>query len=228
MRIFFVILFSFACLSVSAQTVNVSGQVFERDSISPLPFAFVVNKNTSSGRITDENGKFQMFCSVNDTLLFTYTGRLPTKVFLSNYKQQIKNNSLKLVIYLSPKIVQLKEFIVRSYDFSKEERQNYERYINKPRPSTFNSPISALYYEFSRREKSIRKLAELYQGMLQEEIAKQRLPDSKIRELTGNPNLTFELLQQFCPMSYSFISTASEYDLYLSIKRCYKYYRESY
>lgn len=222
--IFFALIFSVA----NAQNVKISGQVFERDSITVLPFAFVVNKNTSTGRVTDQNGRFEMTCSVNDTLLFTYTGRIASKFIINNYKGQILDGKLMLSVYLFPKDIHLKEFVVRSYDFSKEERQNYEHYINRPRPSAFNSPISALYYEFSRRERSIRKLAELYEGMLQEEIAKRRLPDSKIRELTGNQKLTFELLQQFCPMSYGFISTASEYDLYLSIRRCYKYYREGY
>ena len=228
MRYLISILLLLALLFSKAQNVKITGQVFERDSITVLPFAFAVNKNKSVGRVTDANGRFEFNCSMNDTLLFTFTGRIASKIILANYKIQVRDNTLKLSVYLFPKEVQLKEFVVRSFDFSKEERQNYEHYINRPRPSALNSPISALYYEFSRREKSIRKLAELYQGMLQEEIAKQRLPDSKIRELTGNPKLNFELLQQFCPMSYSFIATASEYDLYLSVRSCYKYYKDGY
>ena len=64
---------------VNAQQIEVKGSVLETDSISTIPFAYVVNKNTKLGITTDENGNFNLKANPNDTLLISYLGKVPVK-----------------------------------------------------------------------------------------------------------------------------------------------------
>jgi hypothetical protein len=56
-------LFFFIVIFVSkayAQQISIKGTVLENDSVSTIPFAYVVNKNTKLGITTDENGIFNL------------------------------------------------------------------------------------------------------------------------------------------------------------------------
>lgn len=71
-KLLFVILTIFACLTASAQKMQVSGTV--SDVSGPLPGVSVQEKGASLGTVTDLNGNYTITVSKGATLVFTYVG----------------------------------------------------------------------------------------------------------------------------------------------------------
>ena len=223
-KLVFAILFVLvSTLTVTAQEITIKGTVFENDSVTTIPFAYVVNKNTKLGIATDQNGDFTIKAKITDTLLISFLGKLPVKISLSSYKN--KGSLIQLKIYLISKPQELKEVTILSIDFSKEQRKQYEKFIYKPKANNpVSSPITFLYDRFSKEAQSREKLRQFYEQDLIEEAARKRLTDEIIIRLTGNPAMNFDKMQSICHLSNSYIATALEYDLYLQVRKCYKSY----
>ena len=83
-----------------SQNIFVKGTVLDKDSITPMSFAYVVNKNSSTGNLSDEAGKFAIRIKPGDTLSFSYLGYGVTKIFTHLLKDSIKNALLNLKIFL--------------------------------------------------------------------------------------------------------------------------------
>ena len=60
--------------SMFSQEVNVKGIIFDRDSVTTMPYAYIVNKNSTVGTLSDEAGKFSIRIKLGDTLSFSYLG----------------------------------------------------------------------------------------------------------------------------------------------------------
>ncbi|MBI3502563.1 MAG: carboxypeptidase-like regulatory domain-containing protein [Bacteroidetes bacterium] len=219
-----------------SQTINVKGIVFDKDSATPMPFAYAVDKNSSNGTVANDEGKFSLSIQFGDTLAFSYLGYNMTKIFTHTLKDSVKNFSLRLKIFLRQKTVELKPLIITSHSFTKEEKEYYERRIEeyKRMSSLFTSNsyggglnIDALYYALSKKGKELKKLSGLYQQLLIDEIKENRISADKIRMITGNDTLNTKDFLNFCFLPDQFILSASDYDLFLSIKRCYREYLSS-
>ena len=210
----------FFCIKTYGQ-VNIIGTIYENDSITTLPFAYVVNKNTGKGLMTDLAGQFKLTCKTTDTILFSYTGKLPLKFCASTLIEISNKHKGNVKIILQSKSIQLKELVIRSYSFSKEEKKYFERILNEPEPG-ISSPISALYYQFGKEGRQRQKLRAYYNAMLSDELARQRLSNELIRKITGNEKLDYETIRRYCFISDYFIITANEYDLYTAVKQCAK------
>lgn len=227
--IFLFLLSCCSCAGVFAQQLTVNGYVYEKDSTTVVPFAYVINKRNSTGVLADINGRYSITALQTDTLIISYTGKSTVKKGLLFYKDKVKDNELNLNIYLSAKVVELKEFVVRSFDFSKEEKQRFEKYIEqKHYEYSLQSPITALYYQFSKEGRQLMKLKELYSNMPLEDMARNKLSNELLQRITGNPEMTYDLFQKFCHFSEGYILSTPDYDLYLAIKRCYQEYSTGY
>jgi hypothetical protein len=209
-----------------AQTIIVKGVVLEDDSNTTIPFAYVVNKNTKTGSVTDQNGIFILQAKRTDTLLISYLGKLPQKILLSKYEPV--NDKIELKILLVNKPEELKQVTIRSIDFTANQRKQYEKFIYKPKQNDpIHHPISFFYDRFSREAQSREKLRLFYEQDLLNDLARKRLTDEIIVKLTGNPQMNYDKLQQICRLSPSYIVTAIEYDLYLQVRRCYSTYLQT-
>lgn len=72
-----------------AQTITISGQVFEKDNKTPVTLANVIIKNTFAGTVTDDEGKFEIQTSAaNDTLLVGFIGYKTDTVLLTDEEHQ--------------------------------------------------------------------------------------------------------------------------------------------
>ncbi|MEZ5015985.1 MAG: TonB-dependent receptor [Flavipsychrobacter sp.] len=59
-KILWSVIFTFGCISLSAQTVEVKGVVLNKHNKEPLPYSTIVLKGTAIGTQTDENGSFSL------------------------------------------------------------------------------------------------------------------------------------------------------------------------
>ena len=235
-RNFFIVVFiSFSCITYS-QEITVRGIIFDRDSITPMPFAYAANKNSSIGTLTDEKGRFYLHMHIGDTLSFSYLGYNVTRIFTRLLKDSVKNNLLSIKVFLKPKITELKPVIIASHSFTKEEKEYYEGKVNTYKRQTSSlfsvSPtgagldLDALYLMFSKKGKELEKLSVLYQQLLVDEMKEHRISAEKVRAITGSDTLDVKEFLNYCYLPDQFVLSASDYDLYYAVHRYYKQYME--
>lgn len=192
-----------------------------------MPFAYVVNKNTSAGTLTDAAGNFSVKARAGDTLHFSYLGYGLTRVCTHEWEDSVKNAVLTLKVFLKPKSTELKPVIIHSNAITKEEKQLYEGRINEYKrgiSAPLASPISAMYYSWSKKGKELKKLSVLYDQLLLEEVKQHRLSPEKVRLITGNDTLDVNDFMLHCYLPDQFVSSAPDYDLFLAVKNCYREY----
>lgn len=224
--------------SALSQEVNVKGIVFDRDSVTPMPYAYVVNKNSTTGTLSDEAGKFFIRIKLGDTLNFSYLGYSVTKFFTHTLKDSVKNSSLSVKIYIKPKVTELKQVTIATHSFTKEEKEYYGRKVDEYKrgfsetfgigPTGAGLNLDALYYAWSKKGKELQKLSVLYQQLLIDEVKEHRLSDQKIRELTKNDTMDVKKFLNSCYLPDQFIVNASDYELYSVVNKYYKQYIEMY
>lgn len=73
LRLNFTVIFLYILFTVNAQDTRLSGVVTDENS-EPLIGVNVVQKGTSKGTITDNNGRFTFEATPNSTIVFTYIG----------------------------------------------------------------------------------------------------------------------------------------------------------
>jgi len=192
-----------------------------------MPFAYVVNKNSSAGTLSDEKGNFSIRIKMGDTLNFSYLGYSVTKLFTHLLKDSVKNASLNVSIFLKSKVSELKPVLIVDHSFTKERKESYERKIDEYHrglSSPLASPITAMYYAWSKKGKELQKLSVLYQQLLNDEIREHRLSPEKIRTITGDDALDVKDFMYYCYLPDQFVVSASDYDLFVAVKNCYRQY----
>ena len=228
-RNFAIALLMMLCVPLLSQVVTVKGIVFDRDSTTPMSFAYVANKNSTTGTLTDEGGKFSIHIKLGDTLSFSYMGYGVTKIFTQTLKDSVKNNLLNVKVYLKQKASELRPVVIENRSFTKEEKEYYSNKVdeyNRGISSPMASPISAMYYAWSKRGHQLQKLSVLYQQLLIDEVKEHRLSDQKLRMITGNDTLNTEAFRRYCYLSDQWVISASDYNLFYSVKQYYKQYEE--
>ena len=223
-------------VSVFSQNINVKGVVLDRDSITPMAFAYVVNRNSSTGTLSDEAGKFSLNVKLGDTLGFSYLGYSVTMVPTNLLKDSVRNFSLSIRVFLKPKINELKQVTIATHSFTKEEKEYYGRKADEYHrgvtslfgmtPAGAGLSIDALYYAWSKKGKELQKLSALYRQLLVDEAKEQRLSPEKLRMITGDERLDVKEFLNYCYLPDQFVFYASDYDLYIAVKNYYKRYRE--
>lgn len=202
----------------------ISGKVLDEDSTNVLPFTYVINKNTNFGSVTDINGKFSVKANENDTLIFSYTGYIkkyvPVKVLEKwGYKLVMKKN----VYQLSPVNVSVLKY--QNY-----EKDYMKRVIEKSQMPVINaiqSPITALYMQFSKKGRELQKLSKIFEDIFIQEQVQKKINPQILYQLTGDANVDIEALRKFCGFYLSdyYILNHDGYDLYSKLLECYYRYK---
>jgi hypothetical protein len=91
-----------------AQTITISGNVYDEKTKQPILYATIFIKNTEYGTNTDESGAFKIQTKAsNDTILISYVGYVTDTLLLSDAPSQHYN------IYLLPSDISLGEVIIK-------------------------------------------------------------------------------------------------------------------
>lgn len=138
---------------------------------------------------------------------------------------------MQVNIFLKPKATALRPVIITTNEFTKDEKEFYQRKIDEYYTMTehpLQSPVSAMYYAFSKEGKQLQKLTALYEQLLTDEIREHRLSDERIRTLVVNDTLNVSAFFNYCKISDALVLNANDYDLYAEVNMCYKEYAEIY
>ena len=201
-----------------------------------MQFAYVVNKNSSSGVVADAKGAFSFSIRLGDTLACSYLGYHVTKIFTHLLKDSVRNSVLHVKAVLRAKAKELSPVLITTHGFSKEIKETYQRKIDEYRreisrpfsigPTGAGLNIDALYYMWSKKGKELQKLSLLYDQLLIDEIKESRLNPERIRNITGNDTLDVKEFLNYCFLPDQFVVSASDYELFLSVSKYYKQYME--
>jgi len=97
-----------------AQTTVVNGQCLSSEDNSPIPGATVLIKGTSSGTVTDLNGRFSISASSNDVLILSFIGFVSQEVPVGNHSV--------INIALVPDVKALSEVVVTALGIKRDAK----------------------------------------------------------------------------------------------------------
>ena len=192
-----------------------------------MPFVYVINSATGQGQMSDGNGKFTVVANDKDSIIFSFVGYVRLK---------LPANKLYTAVYKESKVVmietayKLNQVVVSDFKLKPYEKDYMKRVIQGSKTSVVNamqSPITALYMQFSQKGREQRKLAKIFEAIfIQEEVAKKFNAET-LRKLTGNDNIDFEKFRKYCYyLSDDFILSHDGYDLYARVMDCYKRWKD--
>ncbi len=205
----------------------ISGTVYEGDSSNTMPFVNLVNHRNGNGTITDYNGHFSVIAQQGDTLIFSYLGFARKKIpvaqipnLTDSTKKPLKVTMRRIMVNLAPATVVATKYKPNEIDYMKRFAKQHKKLTVL---EAAESPITALYNQFSRKGRETRKLREIFERILtEEEVAKKFNPEI-LRQLTEDEFIDYERFRKYCwYVTDEYILSHEGYDLYAPIMDCYK------
>lgn len=216
------LLFFFAFTIANAQQI-IKGTVVEKDSSSVLPFVYIINKSNGNGTMSDNNGRFTLATNENDTLICSYIG------YIKKYqpvKDLARNSNGEVKLVLTQSAINLEVVNVTTFKIKPYEREYMNEIIDRSKITAMNyieSPITALYMNFSKEGKQIKKLAKIFEDIMIEEQVQKKLSPAILTRLTGDSSIDYEAFRKYCYyVNNYYIVSHDGVELYTRVMECYR------
>ena len=227
MRIFFFFfVLSLNCVSqVTCESVFVNGRVI--DSLRPQSFynLMVVNKTLGKGVFGQPNGSFYTYAEERDSIVLSVKG-YPKATFIVEPDSNCQFH-IEAFIERPPQVFD--EVIIKplkSLEKIKEERASLA--LRETRMVTgvevLQSPITALYQAFSRKERNKRWIAAQEFKDNKARVVRELLSLYVVYDIIELEADEFDLFIQFLNINDDFLKTATEMELVLFIKDKYEHF----
>ncbi len=215
-------------LKVNAQEcprVLFTGKVV--DTLRPQSFynLMVINRTTGRGVFGQPDGSFSVFIASGDSLSLSCKGYPVINLIAS----ADSNCQHKRTFFIEGKAQEVEEVVVKpikSLSQIKEERSALA--MRETRMVTgidvLQSPITALYQAFSKKEKSKRRVAKWEHQDNQNRIVQELLRTYVAYDIVNLTEEEFEEFVAFLNMDETFLKTASEMDLVTFIQDKFEHY----
>lgn len=233
-KVAFLILWT--CIGISAeaqqhtnQDIIINGIIKSDKSEEGLSQIMIVNKRKGNGIFAQSNGQFKISMHKTDTLLITALGYKTKKI---SFKDSTLKNEYFINITLDKLQIQLKEVeIFPQRDLSEIEKDIQKLHYDKndymlSGINSYTSPITFLYQEFSRKERSKRLAAELRYEDKKRELLKELLTKYVNGNIIKLSTEQFDEFIQFANVSEEFMKSSTQYEFIMFIKFRYEKYVE--
>jgi hypothetical protein len=217
---------SFLSLGQSCDKVLFSGRVIDSAQTQSFYNLMLVNRRTGQGVFGQPNGTFSIYVNNGDTVALSVKNYLLIKTIVV----ADSNCQYKHTYYLERKFSELPEVSVRplkSLEQIKEERQ--ELALRETRTVTgvdiFQSPITALYQTFSKKEQNKRWIAEQEYHDDQRRIVKELLRNYVAYDIIDLTEEQFDQFISFLNINEDFLKTATEMELITFIQDKYEHFK---
>lgn len=213
--------------AVGQELVTIHGKVITSTDQRSYYDLMIVNKRTRSGTFGNSDGTFTVYARRTDTLMIGSVGHRTKVLCLAD---SVEKGIYDITLRLQPLSFQLAEVEILPERTLKEIQKDIDKLGYQEsdyRVSTvdaFQSPITFLYQEFSRRERSKRLVAQLEnedrkRALLQELLTKYVQYDI----INLNPD-AFDDFIDFCDIPDEVMRGLSQYDFLIYMKRKYELY----
>lgn len=230
MKYTLVLLVFFSSLSVFGQQcdkVLFTGKVV--DTLRPQNFynLMIVNRRTGQGVFGQPNGTFSVYVNNGDSISISVREYPLVKLVV----KADSNCQFLKTIFIEPKPQEVREVVVRplkSLEQIKEERSALA--MRETRLVTgievMQSPITALYQAFSKKEQNKRWIAEQNYKDDQRRVVKELLRTYIAYDIIELDEEEFDNFIAFLNVNDSFLKTATEMELITFIKDKYEHFRD--
>jgi hypothetical protein len=219
-------LFFFVFLSLVgySQTIRIEGRVRDPHG-QGIPNAIIVNNRTKTGSFGNSSGYYTIVCEKTDTLSITalsyYTRQLCMRdslikeVYYPTIFLDDRTYMLPVVEFISPRDLEAIEEDLMSLGFDE----------NQFKTASVSSPITFLYEQFSKRERSKLAVAKMEYEDRKRALLKELFHlyvDYDIIELTNDE---FDAFIDFMHVSDEFIRQSSQYEFLIFVKEEFQQYK---
>lgn len=222
------ILLAIGPLLTSAQElVTIHGRVITNTDQHTYYDLMIVNRRTRSGTFGNADGTFTVQALRTDTLMIGSIGHRTGILCLAD---SVERAIYDLRIRLVPLRVQLAEVEILPERTLKEIQADIDKLGYKASDyklttvNAFESPITALYQEFSRRERSKRLVAELENEDRKRAILQELLHKYVEYDIIKLNPEAFDDFIEFCSVPDEVIKGLTQYEFLVYIKRKYELY----
>jgi hypothetical protein len=219
-----------ACLSLPAfaqQELIVKGVVAGGDGEHVFYDLMIVNRRTRTGTFANTDGSFSARVLRNDTLLIGAGGYVTRTLPLGEFADDELEN---LRITLRPWSIDLKPVAVLPQRTLKQIQDDIaklgynERDYRESGVDAFQSPITFLYQEFSKRERSKREVAQLQNEDRKRELLRELLQQYVDYGIINLSDDSFDDFIDFCAVPEDMLKGLSQYDFLVYVKKKYELY----
>lgn len=226
----FLLLFSFLVSAAFAQDgmIRIKGTVYDLGNKGSIPNLMIVNKRTQQGYFGTNSGYFELDVKRTDTLIIAATGFQTIKIFL---KDSILDSSKNISIALKKLEITLKPVEI----FTKRDLEEIQKDIETlgyekedymlQGADVLESPITALYQAFSRRERNKRLVAEMRNNDRRRELLKELFRKYVDNDIITLDNADFDDFVDFSNVSENFMKTSTQYEFIMYIKKRFEVYQ---
>ncbi len=207
--------------------ITINGKVIDTTQKVNFYNVMVINKTAGKGNFGKYDGSFTIQVKKSDVVAVSVTG-YQTKYL--NFKNKKYKKEYNVTLYLDILTVTSKEVVVKPLktleELQKERAQLQKREVPKiTGVNALQSPITALYMTFSKREKTKRLIAEMEYKDQQKEVVKEILRLYVANDIIDLEDDEFEAFINFLNLNDHFLKTASDYELIMYIKGKYEHFK---
>jgi hypothetical protein len=224
--LFGLILFTYSSLMSQCEQVFVSGRVEDTMNRDMFYNLMVINKTTGRGVFGQPNGFFSVYVRPGDKIALSTKG-YPVYEFIAKADGDCQSHIYAIIERIPQEIEQVVVRPLKSLEQIKEERQALSQRETRlvTGINVLESPITALYQAFSKKEQSKRWIAEQQYKDDQRRVVKELLRLYVAFEIIDLPEDIFDDFITFLNIDENFIKTASEMELVLFIKDKYDHFK---
>jgi hypothetical protein len=224
MRSISLFFFFFLSLVGFSQTIRIEGRVRDPHG-QGIPNAIIVNNRTKTGSFGSSSGFYSIVCEKNDTLSITalsyYTRQLCMKdsVVKDVYHPTIflddRTYMLPVVEFISPRDLEAIEEDLMSLGFDE----------NQFKTANVSNPITFLYEQFSKRERSKLAVAKMEYEDRKRALLKELFHLYVDFDIIALTNDEFDAFIDFMHVSDEFIRQSSQYEFLIFVKEEFQQYK---
>ena len=224
--LFGLILFTSSSLMSQCEQVFVSGRVEDTMNRDMFYNLMVINKTTGRGVFGQPNGYFSVYVRPGDKIALSTKG-YPVYEFIAQADGDCQNHIYAIIERIPQEIEQVVVRPLKSLEQIKEERQSLSQRETRlvSGINVLESPITALYQAFSKKEQNKRWIAEQQYKDDQRRVVKELLRLYVAFEIIDLSEEIFDDFITFLNIDENFIKTASEMELVLFIKDKYEHFK---
>ncbi len=208
--------------------ITIKGKVVDTTKTVGFYNVMVVNKTAGKGIFGEYNGTFSITVKKSDLVAISVTGY---KTEYLSYKDKDYKKEYEVLIYLKLNEFTSEEVEVKPLKTLKELQEERAAISKREVPkvtvgSAIQSPITALYVAFSKREKTKRMIAELEYQDQKKDIVKEILRVYVHNDIIDLSEDEFDAFIVFLNLNERFLKEASDYELIIYIKDKFEHYQK--
>lgn len=227
LTVYFISQRAFAQADTTGNQIQVT--CFVRDeNDQPLSNVIIINKRTRSGSFGNSDGSFSISCLKSDTLKITSLGFHSREI---SFRDSTSKEEYRFKMFLETRVYRTATVEV----FAPRDLEKIQNDISKlgydesdymiSGLNAAKSPITFLYQQFSKKERSKRLVAQLENEDLKRDLLKElfhHYVDYHIIELTDDE---FDDFIDYLNVSDDFMISSSQYDFLIYVRDRFKDYK---